>query len=227
MSESEKTEGACVFCGKRATRGGMSRHLRSCAARKTAIATANAGPGKPEPMIALQVQNAHTDEFWLHLEMRGSAELGELDDYLRAIWLECCHHMSQFSVGGWRGDEIDMARKAKDVLRPDTTLTHIYDFGTSTVSLVKVVDTRTGKPLGKHPITLMARNEMPAEACAECDKPGAYMCLECMYDEDANPVLCEAHAKSHPHDEYGEPMPLVNSPRSGQCGYEGPAKPPY
>jgi hypothetical protein len=227
MSESGKTEGACAFCGKRATRGGMSRHLRSCAARKAAIAAADAEPGRPGTIIHLQVQNAHMEAFWLHLEMSGSDPLEELDAYLRAIWLECCGHLSQFSVGGWRGDEIAMSRKAKDVLKPDTTLTHIYDFGTSTETLVKVVDTRTGKALGDDPITLMARNEMPPAECAECDQPGAYLCLECMYDREANPVLCEAHAKSHPHDEYGDPMPLVNSPRSGQCGYDGPAEPPY
>lgn len=227
MSESGKTEGACVFCGQRATRGGMSRHLRSCAARKAAIAAADAGPGEPEPIIRLQVQSAHMDEFWLHLEMRGSAPLKKLDDYLRAIWLECCGHMSQFSRGGWGGGKIAMTRKAREVLVPDTTLTHIYDFGTETVSLVKVVDTRTGKALSKHPITLMARNEMPAAECAECDQPGAFLCLECMYEDEGHPVLCEAHAKSHPHEEYGDPVPLVNSPRSGECGYDGPAEPPY
>ena len=27
----------------------------------------------------------------------------------------------------------------------------------------------------------------------------------------------------HPHDQYGEPIPLVNSPRLGMCGYDGPA----
>jgi len=227
MSESGKMEGACVFCGKRATRGGMSRHLRSCAARKTAVAAADGGPGEPEPVIHLQVQNAHMDQFWLHLEMRGTAPLKKLDDYLRAIWLECCGHLSQFSRGGWGGDKIAMTRKAQEVLRPDTTLTHIYDFGTETVSQVKVVDVRTGKALSRHPITLMARNEMPAAACAECDQPGAYLCLECMYEGEAHPVLCKAHAESHPHEEYGDPMPLVNSPRSGECGYTGPAEPPY
>lgn len=227
MSESGKTEGACAFCGKRATRGGMSRHLRSCAGRKGAIAAADDGPGEPERIIHLQVENAHMNSFWLHLEMRGSAPLKKLDDYLRAIWLECCGHMSQFSRGGWGGDKIAMTRKAQEVLLPDTVLTHIYDFGTETVSLVKVVDTRAGKALSKHPITLMSRNEMPVAECAECDQPGAYLCLECMYAGEEHPVLCEAHAKSHPHEEYGDPMPLVNSPRSGECGYTGPAEAPY
>jgi hypothetical protein len=227
MSESGKTEGACAFCGKRATRGGMSRHLRSCTARKQAVAAADAGAGEGETMLHLQVQDAHGGAFWLHLEMRGTAPLKKLDEYLRAIWLECCGHLSEFSSGGWGGNKIGMTRRAQDAFAPETELTHTYDFGTSTVTLVKAVDRRTGKPLSRHPITLMARNEMPAAECAECDQAGAYLCLECMYEGEGHPVLCEAHAKSHPHEEYGDPMPLVNSPRSGECGYTGPAEPPY
>jgi hypothetical protein len=33
--------------------------------------------------------------------------------------------------------------------------------------------------------------------------------------------------EEHPHESYGEPTLLVNSPRVGLCGYEGPAEPPY
>ena len=32
--------------------------------------------------------------------MCGSATLEELDHYLRTIWLECCGHLSQFTIGG-------------------------------------------------------------------------------------------------------------------------------
>ena len=73
MNASGKTEGACAYCGRRATRGGMARHLRSCAARKTVMDKADAGPGKDETLIHLQVQDAHGGTFWLHLEMRGTA----------------------------------------------------------------------------------------------------------------------------------------------------------
>lgn len=227
MGGSGNSEGVCAFCGKRATRGGMSRHLRSCPARTAAIAAADAGPGEPETFIHLQVRDAGGGPYWLHLEMRGSAPLKKLDVYLRAIWLECCDHLSEFSRGGWGGQKMGMTRKAQDAFRLDTELTHIYDFGTSTVSLIKTVEARSGKALSKHPITLMARNEMPRATCAECEQPGAFLCVQCMYDVYSNPVLCAAHAESHPHDEYGEPMALVNSPRAGQCGYAGPAEPPY
>lgn len=225
MAQNSKTEGACTFCGRRGSRGGMSRHLQTCSARKAAIRVADARPGEPEPVIHLQVQTPGGSDFWLHLEMRGSATLKRLDDYLRAIWLECCGHMSRFSLGGW-GDEIPMNRRAREVLREGVSLTHIYDFGSSTVTTVKVVAAREGRSLDAHPIRLMARNEMPSTSCAECEAPAARLCLECMY-EMTDAVLCEAHASTHPHEEYGEPIALVNSPRLGVCGYDGPAEPPY
>ncbi len=226
MSKTAKTEGVCVFCGRRAARGGMSRHLQTCATRKSVIRAADETAGDDETLIHLQVQSAFSGDFWLHLEMRGGARLKKLDEYLRAIWLECCDHLSRFARDGRSEANIGMARKAEDVLHEGVTLTHEYDFGSTTVTTIKVVAARRGRPLGKHPILLMARNEMPAMACAECDQPGTRLCVECMY-EMVDAVLCEAHAATHPHEDYGPPLELVNSPRLGVCGYEGPAEPPY
>lgn len=120
-----------------------------------------------------------------------------------------------------------MSRRLEQVFRPDVELTHIYDFGTSSHTLLKRVDVREGKPLSEHPIFLMARNNMPEVSCMECDKQAKWLCLECMYEYDERGTLCDEHAEDHPHDAYGRPMPLVNSPRSGMCGYTGPAEPPY
>jgi len=58
----------------------------------------------------LQVQDDWGGDFWLHLEMPGKATLEDLDYYLRAIWLECCGHLSQFSLKRW-GDEISMCEE--------------------------------------------------------------------------------------------------------------------
>lgn len=51
--------------------------------------------------------------------------------------------------------------------------------------------------------------------------------MECVIEEEAQGTLCDAHTRTHPHDDYGEPMPLVNSPRVGMCGDVNPAEPPY
>jgi len=205
----------------------MSRHIQACANRQEVIASANRKRGRNEVLYHLQVQDAWHGDFWLHLEMPGSAALEDLDDYLRAIWLECCGHLSQFSFGGWRGDEIPMHTKVSRIFEPGAELTHIYDFGTSSETLVKVVGTREGKATTPHPVALMARNDQPEVPCVECERPASWLCMECLYEHDKPGTLCDKHAETHPHDNYGEPVPLVNSPRVGMCGYDGPAEPPY
>jgi hypothetical protein len=208
-------------------KGGLSRHLSSCSARQEAISRANQKPRHVQPLYHLQIQDAWQRDFWLHLEMNGSATLTDLDRYLRAIWLECCGHLSQFSVGGWSGREIAKKRRVEQVFNPGVELTHIYDFGTSSETLINAVGLRQGEPLTKHPIFLMGRNEPPEAECMECDQPAAWLCMECLYELDEPGLLCDRHAKEHPHEDYGEPVPLVNSPRMGMCGYSGPADPPY
>lgn len=223
----KQSVGCCLFCGRELSKGGLTRHLATCDQRQEMVRRADEDEGAPQQLLHLQVRDAYTPDFWLHLEMNGSATLKHLDAYLRAIWLECCGHLSRFSVGGWGSDEISMSRKSEQVFSSGVELTHIYDFGTSSETLIKLVDVRQGKPLTHHPIFLMARNEMPEIACAECGQPATHYCVECLIENNEFVGLCDKHAAEHPHDDYGEPMLLVNSPRVGMCGYEGPAEPPY
>lgn len=227
MERKKQSRGKCTFCGREMTRGGLAKHLRICPERQERISRANRGQEEEQIIYHLQVQDAWWGEYWLHLEMKGSATLQTLDRYLRAIWLECCGHLSRFSIGGWDGNEIAKKRPVVQVFRPGLELTHIYDFGTSSETLIKVVDVRNGKPLTAHPIYLMARNRAPEAKCIECGEPARWLCIECMYETDEPGTLCAKHTEGHPHYAYGEPMPLVNSPRVGMCGYEGPAEPPY
>jgi hypothetical protein len=104
-------------------------------------------------------------------------------------------------------------------------LEHIYDFGTSSHTLIKPVGVRTGKPLTKHPIYLMARNDPFLESCTLCSQPATYFCTDCWDGQPEYPFFCDQHAEEHEHEEYL--MPWVNSPRVGLCGYYGPAEPPY
>jgi len=209
------------------TKQGVTRHLSRCPGYQTALQRADGSRRKADTLFHFRAQDAYGGQFWLDLEIQGSATLQDLDDYLRAIWLECCGHMSRFSIGGWRGDEIPRSRRAASMLRPGLELTHIYDFGTESETRIRVTGVRVGRPLTPRPITLLARNDMPAAACIECGALATSLCMECVTDRERWGVLCEAHAATHPHDEYGEPLRLVNSPRLGMCGYDGPATAPY
>jgi len=235
MARQAQSRGACAYCGKEFTRGGMTKHLAACPARAATQSTAAAGKGEEQPLYHLTVSTPGNSLFWLQLEMNGSAPLEELDSYLRAIWLECCGHLSAFEFNGRRYTQLEygmsdpsersMQVRIDQVLSPGLAIPYEYDFGSTTELLISVQSVRQGKPTTKHPIALMARNQMPAVQCAKCDKPAAFICTECLWDSEAGHFFCKAHAAKHEHKEML--MRVWNSPRTGVCGYDGPAKPPY
>ncbi|MBI2360348.1 MAG: hypothetical protein HYV04_15855 [Deltaproteobacteria bacterium] len=227
MPRGKPSKGKCSYCGSEIAKSGATKRLSACPKRQAIIEEAERRKAKSETLHHLRVQDAWHSEFWLDLEARGSGTLKDLDHYLRRIWLECCGHMSRFSVGGWRGHEIPKKRRISEVFERGVELTHIYDFGTSSETLIKAVGEREGPPTTTRPIALMARNLMPEPNCIDCEQPAVWLCMECLTEEEQWGVLCSEHAQAHPHDNYGEPIRLVNSPRLGMCGYEGPGEPPY
>ncbi len=168
--------------------------------------------------------------------MNGDATLQDLDFYLRAIWLECCGHLSSFAIGPivytqlfddgmeWR-EERSMDVRVDKLFDPGMSIPYEYDFGTTSELVITVVSERKGKPTTTHPIALMARNSFMPPICSECDQPAAWVCVECMWDDDGSHLFCDEHADEHEHDEML--LSIVNSPRVGMCGYDGPAEPPY
>jgi hypothetical protein len=219
------------------TRSGLARHLRNCSVRLEAQAEANRSRRQRQTLYHLQVQDAWGGNYWLHLEMRGNATLQDLDDYLRAIWLECCGHLSAFQIGNVRytqifydgmsiGEERPMKVRVGGIFATGMEIPYEYDFGTTSHLLIKVIDERIGKPITSHPIVLMGRNKFDPPACMKCGEPATQLCTVCLYERaDGRCDLCDRHAETHRHGDMI--LPLVNSPRAGMCGYVGPAEPPY
>ncbi len=226
MARTPQSKGICKFCNREMTKGGLTRHLSSCSARKETNASATGQ--KNQTLYHLLAYDPYSTDFWLHLEVNGQATLQDIDRYLRAIWLECCGHLSMFTVGGWRGEELDISRTVSSIFDRYEELEHIYDFGTSSHTRVAVKGKRKGQPLTKHPVYLMARNNPPVVPCVDCGEPAAYLCYECFHETDNSPFICEKHLDKHKQDDnYEEPVELSNSPRLGMCGYTGPSVPPY
>ena len=90
--------GRLAFCGREMTRGGW-RAICQTAPTPGGEAEAEKTRRQRQTLYHLQIQDAYSGYFWLHLEMRGGATLEDLDRYLRAIWLECCGHLSEFTSG--------------------------------------------------------------------------------------------------------------------------------
>jgi hypothetical protein len=221
--------GTCQLCGKRTSKAGMTRHLKSCPAAH------DLPRGRAARLFHLRVEDAYSPIFWLDLEIKAGATLEDLDSFLRGIWLECCDHLSSFEIEGvtytllpygeplYGGSLFDFDDRSMDaklwrVLSPGTRFEHTYDFGTSTDLKLRVVGDREGR-IGDEPLRVLSRNEVPEWTCMVCEGPATEICTSCMYGRE-NPCLCDAHAEEH---DCGEDalLPLVNSPRVGMCGYTG------
>lgn len=201
----------------------MTRHLKTCAADN------DLSRGRPARLFHLRVEDAYSPLFWLDLEMKANATLDDLDDFLRRIWLECCGHLSSFTIEGvdytvshgmgYEPGERSMRAKLADVLDAGTRFEHVYDFGTTTELKLRVSNEREGR-IGREPMRLLSRNDDPVWACEVCEKGATQVCTFCMYEKE-NPFYCEAHAEDHDCREEEMLLPVVNSPRMGMCGYTG------
>lgn len=99
---------------------------------------------------------------------------------------------------------------------------YIYDYGSSTELVLKVISDIPGKISGKEKVKLVARNNELVFKCTRCKKEIATkICAVCIHEKDRNRAsFCNNCVNLH---RCGEKMalPIVNSPRSGECGYTG------
>jgi len=208
-----KSKGTCVLCKSTFDKSAMTKHLQSCI-EKSQIEEKSIEKAKtPQIFFHVLVEGHGLPEYWMHLKVSGSASFRVLDSFLRKTWLECCGHMSAFSIGR---DEVSMSRRLQDILHPKMKLIHEYDFGSTTELLLNVISEFEGD-MGKKKVEILARNDPPEIKCSHCDNVATHICVECDYDAC---WLCDDCAEDH---ECGEDMllPVVNSPRTGVCGYVG------
>ena len=92
----------------------------------------------------IRAEATYWPAFWLDMEVSGVALLQDLDDYLPAIWLECCGHMSAFSLGGWGTPQLAKEGFVCDVFRHKAKIMHVYDFGTESWTTLKRISVRQG-----------------------------------------------------------------------------------
>jgi len=94
----QKNEGICRFCLKTLSGSAMSRHLLACKTKKEKDEQEMAKAKTKYPIYYLKLSSYK--DYWLHVEMKAASTLRELDDFLRRIWLECCGHLSMFTING-------------------------------------------------------------------------------------------------------------------------------
>jgi hypothetical protein len=140
-------------------------------------------------------------------------------------------------------DEGGMQSELGDVLEVGQKFSYVYDFGSSSTLSLRLIDEREGA-LPEIPeeeknraayeddefedeedeedevrIQVMARNEPPPLVCHICGKPATRVPSASEYDSLAEMALCPTHAAQSDYPD--ELLPIVNSPRTGICGYDG------
>jgi len=219
------TLGECVLCGSRHDKAGMGRHLRSCYPGRGLKKEARAGRNRRS--FLLLVEARHRPQYWMYLGVQGRQTLGALDTVLRDTWLECCGHLSAFSIEGEQYDAMpedepglrSMGFRLDSVLAPGLRFSYEYDFGSTTELALRVILSQEGDG-PRNPIRILARNEPPEIACAICGGAATQVCRQCFDEANGKAWLCHRCVKRHGCKD-ADTVPLVNSPRTGVCGYIG------
>ena len=97
------TEGNCLYCSK--SYSGitmMASHLESCEKRKNFYLEMNKKSKEQSNNIVflLSVSSKYYPEYWMFVEVDGRSKLKAIDKFLRDTWLECCGHLSSFTIKG-------------------------------------------------------------------------------------------------------------------------------
>ena len=229
------TDGTCHICTETYTKRGMSRHLSGC------LPAVDDGP-----ISHLRITGERRSDYWLHLAVAETTPLSALDRFLRDLWVECCNHLSAFTVddqryerphddagmgGAYRAQSMDVAFGSATA--SVDSFSYTYDFGSETALDVRVVETgdwpiseleADGTETDYRGVVLLARNQQPDIDCEACGAPATTVCQTCLRDPAAVAWFCESCATAH-EDGCDRPryLPVVNSPRVGVCGYRGPA----
>jgi len=220
------SNGKCNLCGGTFSKAAMTKHLKSCKQRN-GISDTSSGSRSSQKIKSfhLVVEGRYLPDYWMHLEVPANAKLTALDNFLRQIWLECCGHMSTFTIEDKVYSVAPLAEfndetmnvKLSEVLKPGMKFYHEYDFGTTTHLTLKVVSEQESKIKGKS-IRVLARNDPPFITCTSCGKTATQVCTECLWQGEG--WLCDECVAEHQCDE-DMLLPVVNSPRVGMCGYTG------
>lgn len=213
MNKKIVTQGICSKCKEIVSTRAAKSHITKCLNQDIKDAS---------DAFLIKVQWPHENPiYWLYLSVPFKSKLEDLDDFLRKIWLDCCSHLSQFTIDHKRYsshfepnafsrfEEFSMSIRSEKVLVPGLKFTHEYDFGSTTELLLEVVGLI--KSLDSKEIKVIVQNQEPEFKCTSCGKKaemissteGECFCKSCVDEDDDELYL----------------LPLVNSPRTGVCGY--------
>jgi hypothetical protein len=95
--------GKCKFCHGEFEKAKMTQHLKYCKER-VRIEAEMAKSRKSKKFIRTKLfqivlEGRYNPQYWMHIEIPADAQLIDLDDFIRDVWVECCDHLSAFQIG--------------------------------------------------------------------------------------------------------------------------------
>ncbi|QYZ78888.1 hypothetical protein E2N92_05340 [Methanofollis formosanus] len=213
--KSRQARGTCLICKGGVTPRGVLRHSTTCL-------QSSGWPEGDKPSLLIKVRDLYDGTYWLLVLARRDALLDDLDRLLRDVWVECCGHLSAFTIDGrdYVSDEMlegeSMEVPLSGLVAPGSTFLYRYDFGTTTELALKVVaETPVAPPDG--PLCLVARNNRPIVPCDRCGHDAEFMLAESMDEGGPHSYCRKCLASAEAGFEWVER--IANSPRGGICGY--------
>lgn len=127
--------------------------------------------------------------------------LQEVDEILREVWMECCMHLSTFTVkknfmertyisseDSWDEDDGIMSKtKVSKLFEPGLVLEYKYDMGTTSYATLTCIAKfkAAGTKAIENPV--LARNIQPKGRCSQCKK----LKSDCMIDRYEYELICK------------------------------------
>lgn len=143
------SRGMCRGCGYVGTKASMTRHQEGCEGRQ--------GTGEAQQVYRLRVSGTARPEYWLDVDVPVSTTLDDLDGFLRGIWLGCCGHLSEFTIGpgkDYRNDNPFRPSKKREQPTPEglnlqggDRFGYTCDFGSNTDLTVQMLAQETATRL--------------------------------------------------------------------------------
>lgn len=217
------TVGECFLCHTEIPGAEAEAHVAAC------LKARPAEPGRLVKALHLRVEGRRRREYWMHIEAASACTLHDLDAFLRRTWLECCDHLSRFTIAGQRyarhpdtdalsgPREKSMEAKLYKAVAPGTEFAYEYDYGSTTKLVLRTIGAHE-VPVADAGVRILARNAPALVRCAECGLPATV--VESGW-EGLKPDRCFCAACAETQVDADMQMPIVNSPRVGVCGYGG------
>ena len=236
------TEGKCMYCFESFSKNTIGKHLLSCNARQGYFAellqkaddkhTKDIKKYTNVNIFLIKIFSPDQLKYWLFVELSDNCLLSDLDSFLRDIWLECCGHLSSFTINNQTFEsQIDeftkysntMRIKLNKILQTGIYFEYIYDYGNSTELTIRVISFIPSIINKKEKlIKISARNNEIQFKCIKCKiEKATKICAVCLYEVGKiQSSFCNNCIKQHDCKEEMA-LPITNSPSSGICGYTG------